>query len=149
MKDPAMNLASALIIASATVAGLLGSVHLLYTFSGNKLHPRDPAVVDAMMATHPVLTRQTTVWRATKGFNASHSLGVILFALVFGYLAGWHMGFLQQSMFLLTLGLGMLLAYVALAWRYWFSIPFRGIALATVLYAAALAALLLQGQASS
>ena len=41
-------------------------------------------------------------------------------------------------------GMATLLAYLALAWRYWFSIPFRGIALTSVLFAAGLLALWLQ-----
>jgi hypothetical protein len=136
-----MNLASALITASAAVTGLLGSIHMLYTFKGNKLHPRDEAVTLAMQSSHPVLTRETTVWRATKGFNASHSLGVMLFAVVFGYLSTWHAAVLHESAFLLALGMLTLLAYLALAWRYWFSIPLRGIALASALYGAGLVTL--------
>jgi hypothetical protein len=133
-----MNLAALLFTSSATVVGLLGSIHLLYTFYGSKLHPRDAATTAAMQASHPVLTRETTVWRAVKGFNASHSLGAILFGLVFGYLATQHLVLLQQSAFLLALGMGSLLAYLALARRYWFSIPRRGIALACALFAVGL-----------
>lgn len=139
-----MNLAALFFTTAATVIGLLGSVHLLYTFYGNKLHPRDAATAQAMATSHPVLTRETTMWRATKGFNASHSLGAILFALVFGYLALWHLPFLQQSLFLLSLGMGTLLAYLALAWRYWFRIPLRGIALTCALFAAGLLATCMQ-----
>lgn len=135
-----MSLAALFFTTAATVIGLLGSVHLLYTFYGNKLHPRDAATAQAMTTSHPVLTRETTMWRATKGFNASHSLGAILFALVFGYLALWHLPFLQQSWFLLGLGMATLLAYLALAWRYWFRIPLRGIALTCALFAAGLIA---------
>ena len=112
---------------------------MLYTFWGTKLEPRDAATMQAMQASHPGITRQTTVWRAVKGFNASHSLGALLFALVFGYLAGWHLGFLQRSVFLLSLGMGTLLVYCVLAWRYWFSVPQYGIALAAVLFAVGLA----------
>lgn len=135
-----MNLAALLFASSATVVGLLGSIHLLYTFHSSKLHPRDAATSLAMQATHPVLTQETTVWRAVKGFNASHSLGAILFGLVFGYLATQYTGLLQESAFLQALGMGTLLAYLALARRYWFSIPRRGIALACVLFAAGLLA---------
>jgi hypothetical protein len=131
-------LASSLIAASAALLLLLGSMHLLFTFSGSKLHPRDPAVKAAMMAAHPVITRETTVWRASIGFNASHSMGAMLFGLVYGYLALAHPAVLWQSTFLLALGLVTLLAYAVLAKRYWFHVPFRGIALATSLYAAAL-----------
>ena len=130
-----MNTAYILIAASAAVIGTLGSLHLLYTYHGNKLDPRDPAVREAMQRTTPVITRQTSVWRATKGFNASHSLGIIAFALVYGYLALWRSDVLGGSLFLLALGMAVLLAYLALARRYFFSVPFRGVALACVLYA--------------
>jgi len=130
-----MNAAHILIAASAAVLGTLGSLHLLYTYHGNKLDPRDPAVREAMQRTTPVITRQTSVWRATKGFNASHSLGIIAFALVYGYLALWRSDVLGGSLFLLALGMAVLLAYLALARRYFFSVPFRGVALACVLYA--------------
>jgi len=130
-----MNAAYLLIAASAVVLGALGSVHLLYTYHGNKLAPRDPAVRAAMERDTPFITRQTTVWRATKGFNASHSLGIIAFALVYGYLALWRAEVLGGSIFLLALGMVVLLAYLVLARRYFFSIPFRGVALACALYA--------------
>ena len=130
-----MNAAYILIAASAAVLGTLGCIHLLYTYHGNKLDPRDPTVRAAMERVNPVITRQTTVWRATKGFNASHSLGIIAFALVYGYLALWRSDMLGDSLFLLALGMAVLLAYLALARRYFFSIPFRGVALACVLYA--------------
>ncbi len=130
-----MNAASLLIAASATILGVLGAVHMLYTFRGNKLDPRDPAVRAAMEQTHPVITRQTTVWRATKGFNASHSLGLIAFAGVFGHLALWRSDVLAGSPFLLALGMGVLLAYLVLARRYFFSIPFWGVAFACAHFA--------------
>jgi len=130
-----MNAAYALIAASAAVLGALGCTHLLYTYHGNKLDPRDPSVRAAMERANPVITRQTTVWRATKGFNASHSLGIIAFAMVYGYLALWRSDVLGGSLFLSALGMAVLLAYLALARRYFFSIPFRGVALACALYA--------------
>jgi hypothetical protein len=130
-----MNAASLLIAAGAAVLGALGCIHLLYTFHGNKLEPRDPAVRAAMERANPVITRQTTVWRATKGFNASHSLGIIAFALVYGHLAVWRPEVLGASRFLLVLGMVVLLAHLALARRYFFSVPFRGVALACTLYA--------------
>ncbi len=91
-----------------------------------------------MREAHPLLTRKTTMWKAWVGFNASHSFGAILFGLVYGYLALLHRAFLFQSSFLLGLGLLMLAGYVFLGWRYWFSVPFRGIVVATISYLAAL-----------
>lgn len=123
------------IAASAAVLGVLGTLHLLFTFHGRRLDPRDPALRAAMERVHPVITRQTTVWRATKGFNASHSLGLIALAGVYGHLALWRPEVLAGSPFLLALGLGVQLAYLALAHRYFFSVPFRGVALACALFA--------------
>ena len=133
-----MVLAPYFIIASATVLGLLGCVHLVFTFYGNKFDPRDEMVTEALRVVSPNISRQTTMARAAKGFHASHSLGATLFALVWGYLALVHWTVLVQSPFLLALGMGVLLAYLALARCYWFSVPQRGIALANVLYAAGL-----------
>jgi hypothetical protein len=80
------------------------------------------------------------VGRAALGFHASHSLGLILFALVYIHLAGWHAVFLAQSAYLQVLGLCALLAWVAMARACWFEIPFRGMALAATLYLAGLVA---------
>ena len=131
----------ALITASAAIILLLGLVHLLYTFRGRKLHPRDDELEARMKEVTPVLTRKTTMWKAWVGFNASHSLGAILFGLIYGYLALLHSAFLLQSPFMLCLGLLLLAGYVFLGWRYWFSVPFHSIVVATVCYVTALALL--------
>lgn len=130
-----MPVAYLLIAAAVLVLGSLGLAHLLFTFRGNKLEPRDPAVRAAMERTHPVITRQTTMWRANKGFNATHSLGILAFAVVYGYLALRRPDVLGESPFLAATGMAVLLAYLALARRYFFSVPFRGVALACALYA--------------
>lgn len=138
-----MNTPALLVAASAAVVFLLGLAHLVYTFSGPKFDPREPELKARMMAVSPVISRQTTMWRAWIGFNASHSYGALLFGAVWAYLALAHPMFLFQSTFLLALGLLLLVAYVVLAKVYWFSIPFRGIVLAALLYCAGLAAYLL------
>lgn len=131
-----MNLSQALMLGAAGLLGAFGAVHLLYTYRGNKLEPRDPALRAAMERSNLVITRQTTVWRAGVGFNASHSLGMIALALVYGHLVLVRPDVLAASPFLAGLGLAALLAYLVLARRYFFSIPFRGMALASTLYAA-------------
>jgi hypothetical protein len=132
-----MSLPSGLMLGAAIIIGLLGAVHLLYTFRGPKLLPRNPAVVHAMQGSALVLTKETSVWRAWLGFNASHGLGAVLFALVFGHLALQAPVLLFGSPFLQALALLVLTAWLALAWRYWFRIPFAGIALAFLLTLAA------------
>ena len=131
-------MATALIAAGAAIVFVLGTLHLVYTFHGPKLLPRDRDLPAQMARSTLVLTRETTVWKAWIGFNASHSLGAILFGAVYGYLSLAHSAFLFQSTFLLSLGLVFLLGYTFLGKRYWFSVPFRGILLATALYVGAL-----------
>ncbi len=134
-----MNIiAASLVAASAAIALLLGCIHLLYTFYGQKLFPRDPALLARMQEISPVITRQTTMWKAWIGFNASHSYGLILFGVIYGYLALVHRVLLLQSAFLLSIGLGLLLGYVILCKKYFFRIPLVGMLLATALYVAAL-----------
>jgi hypothetical protein len=74
------------------------------------------------------------VWKAWIGFNASHSLGAILFGAVFGYLALKQPMLLFHSYFLGFTGLIALGAYLTLARLYWFSRPLQCIALAFLCY---------------
>jgi len=128
--------AGTLIAASAAIVFGLGALHLVLTFHGPKLTPRDAALQEAMRTVSPVLTRETTMWKTWVGFNASHSLGAILFGLVYGYMALLHPAFLFDSTFLLAVGFVMLATYTVLAKVYWFRVPFRGIVAALILYSA-------------
>lgn len=132
------RLAPYLLTGSAAILLVLGLLHLLYTFHGPKLLPRDADLQGRMSAVSPVITRETTMWKAWVGFNASHSFGAILFGLVYGYLALFHPAFLFESAFLLVVGLVLLGGYTFLGVRYWFSVPFRGILASLILYASAL-----------
>jgi hypothetical protein len=127
-------LASILMVLSAAIILALGVLHLIYTFSGKKLTPRDPALQVRMAQVSPVITRQTTMWKGWVGFNASHSYGAILFGLVYGYLAVVHREILFNSPFLLAVGLAMLGGWLFIGKVYFFSTPFRGILLATICY---------------
>jgi len=131
---------SLLIAASAAVIFGLGLLHLIYTFRGPKLHPRDADLEARMKAVSPVISRQTTMWKAWIGFNASHSYGALLFGAVYGYLALVHGAFLFASPFLLVLGALMLAAYAVLGRLHWFSVPYYGILLSAALYALGLIA---------
>ena len=133
-----MPVAPILIAASAAIILALGCIHLLYTFTGNKLTPRESELEGRMKQVSPQISRETTMWKTWVGFNASHAGGAILFGLLYGYFALWHHDFLRNSVFLSGLGATWLVAYCVLGKRYWFSVPFRGIALATALYVAGL-----------
>lgn len=132
------NIAPILIATSAGIVFALGALHLLYTWSGDKFRPRDSELEARMKAISPMLTRETTMWRAWTGFDASHGLGAMLFGAVYADLAIGEHEVLFASPLLLSIGWGFLAALVWLARRYWFSIPFRGISCAALLYSVAL-----------
>jgi hypothetical protein len=131
--------AKVLMVLSASIVLTLGVVHLVYTFWGPNLTPRDPALQVSMNQSSPVITKETTMWRCWVGFNASHSMGLILFGLIFGYLALAHGQLLFRSPFLLIVGLAMLGGFVVLAKVYWFSAPFKGVSISLACYVASIA----------
>jgi hypothetical protein len=118
--------ATILMVLSASIIFTLGVVHLVYTFWGPKLTP-------------PVITKETTMWRCWVGFNASHSMGLILFGLVFGFLALAHGQLLFQSPLLLAVGLAMLGGLVVLCKVYFFSVPLAVISISLAWYVASIA----------
>jgi hypothetical protein len=134
------GIASLLVIASAAIVFVLGLLHLFHTYRGPMLHPRDAGVLEGMQRTSPRITRETTIWRAYVGFNVTHSLGLLLFGAIYAWLALAAPALLFGSLFLRVLGLLMLAACVVLARLYFFSVPFRCVVVATVLYVAGLVA---------
>jgi hypothetical protein len=131
--------ARVLMVVSASIAFTLGVVHLVYTFWGPNLTPRDSALEISMRQISPVITKETTIWRCWVGFNASHSMGLILFGLIFGFLAAAHGQLLFHSLFLLVVGLAMLGGFVVLSKIYFFSAPFAGMSVALACYIASIA----------
>ena len=126
-------------VLSAGIVLTLGAIHFVYTFRGPKLTPRDPALQISMSQISPVITKETTIWRCWVGFNASHSMGLILFGLVFGYLALAHGELLFHSPFLLVVGLAMLCGFVVLSKLYFFSVPLLGISISLACYVSSIA----------
>lgn len=135
-----MAAAKVLMASSAMIALLLGVIHWVYTFSGTNLLPRDSSLRAAMSEAPLSITRETTVFRAWLGFNASHSMGLLLFGLLFGFLALYHPELLFGSAFLLAVGFATLAGYLVLCKLYWFSVPLAGVILALVCYAASIVA---------
>jgi hypothetical protein len=131
--------AKILMILSASIMFLLGVIHLAYTFQGPKLTPRDPALHISMSQISPVITKETTMWRCWVGFNASHSVGLILFGLVFGFLAFAHGELLFHSPFLLVVGIAVLCCFVVLCKLYFFSVPLTGVAISLACYLSSIA----------
>lgn len=127
-----------LILASCAIVFGLGTAHLALTFFSNRFEPRDPELAARLRTVSPIISRDTTMWRAAQGFHISHSMGPMLLGLVYGYLTIWHFPLLLGSNFLMTLGGLTLLSYLVTARIYWFKVPLRGIALALILYLAGL-----------
>jgi hypothetical protein len=128
--------AKILMVLSAGIVFMLGVFHLVYTFWGTNLMPRDSALQISMSQISPLITKETTMWRCWIGFNASHSMGLILFGLVFGYLAIAHDRILFQSPFLLVVGFATLAGYVVLCKLYFFRAPLAGISISLACYVA-------------
>src|SRR5258708_4652182 len=126
-------------VLSASIIFALGVVHLVYTFWGPKLTPRNPALQISMSQIAPVITKETTMWRCLVGFNANHSIGLFFFGLLFGFVAFALCQILFQSPFLLVVGLAMLGGFVVLCKVYFFSVPLAGISISLACYVASIA----------
>jgi hypothetical protein len=119
-----------LLVTGALIFGVLGSIHLFYTFVGNRFDPRDAAARAAMESTSPMISRRMSMWQAWIGFNGSHSLGAIVFAAFVLLLALRHMDFLRAHPAFAWLAFANAAAWFAVGARYWFRIPLTGIGLA-------------------
>jgi hypothetical protein len=121
---------------SASILLTLGTMHLTLTFWGTGLTPTDPTLQTSMRTTSPVLTPETTMWRCWTGFNATHSMALILFGLIYGYLALAHPQLLFRSPFLLLVGLATLASLVVLCKLYFFRSPLIWVSTSLLFYVA-------------
>jgi hypothetical protein len=130
-------------LASAAVIFSLGTLHLVYTFFGTKLRPRDPALQVRMTEVFPGITKDATMWSCWMGFNVSHSMAAMLFGLVYGYLAIAQSSLLFSSPYLLTVGFLMMGGLLVVGKVYWFSAPVIGIGISLSCYVASIVAALI------
>lgn len=79
------------------------------------------------------------MWRCWMGFNATHSMGLILFGLTYGYLALAHDQLLFRSPFLLLVGLVMLAGLIVVCTLYFFRGPLIGVSISFVFYVVSIA----------
>jgi hypothetical protein len=130
-----------LLVTGGTLFGVMGVLHAWYTFRDiarpRRLVPENPAVAEAMAATGVRIARGgTTMWRAWVGFNFSHSLGLVVFAIcAIGLGLVLNSVRVPRSFLLLPPAVGSI--YVLLAARYWFRIPVAGTALGTLCFVVA------------
>lgn len=136
-------IASGLMLASAAVTFSLGTLHLVYTFFGTKLRPRDPALQVRMTEVFPGITKDAAMWSCWMGFNVSHSMAAMLFGLIYGYLGIVQSSLLFSSPYLLTVGFLMMGGLLVVGKVYWFSAPVIGIGISLSCYVASIVAALI------
>lgn len=139
-----MNWPAILIALAGLLMAALGSIHLLYTLRGQRLDPVDHTLIVAMRRTPMHITRETDMWRAWLGFNASHSLGVIGFGTMLAGLAVSDAQLFSGHPLLAIWALAIVAGYLWIARVCWFSVPRRGLLTALCLLAAGLLAMLLR-----
>lgn len=125
-------------IAGSGIFLVLGSLHLYYTFFTNKFLAKNRNTVTEMKDTHPLITRDTTMWKAWIGFNASHSIGAMFLGAINILLAVRHFTLLRHSIGLMGLTILVSVFYLWLAKRYWFRVPLLGIMISVVCFLVAL-----------
>ena len=128
-----------LIGSSAAILFYLGTIHLMYTVFTRNFSPTDAQLETAMQQVAPRISSQMTMWKAWIGFNVSHSMGLLLFGLIYGYVAVCRWEELRTSYFLGGIGLLMLVGYIVLARMFWFKAPLTAVSAAMLLYAAGFA----------
>lgn len=129
-----MNWARYLWITGSAIIGVLGTVHLLYTFFSNKFHPRSETLLEEMKSVSPVLTKDISIWNAWVGFNGSHSSGIIFIAVINIFLAIKFFPALRESHFYFIFNIVTLVFYVFLAGKFWFSKPLIGACITLACY---------------
>lgn len=129
-------LAQHLMLIAAGIVLAMGSGHMVLTFFSRAFFPRDETLKEKMQSTAARFNTRMQMWNAWIGFNASHSMGPMLFGLIYGYLSLMHPEFLLSSQFLMWLGAAALAFYLFLAMRYWFYLPLIGITVSLSFYIA-------------
>jgi hypothetical protein len=120
-------------LAAAAIIGILGLLHLIYTVRDivsrpRYFVPRDPAVLDAMRGTTAALAPNGhDYWSILLGIHLTHSIGLLLFALLIVLTVVTPLPALKPLM----IGVGLVLTFIA--WQFFFHVPLIGVALATAL----------------
>lgn len=121
------------VVGAAVIYGLLGVAHAVYTLHDILRRPRyfrprnHELVADLRATTVALAPGGRDYWAASLGFHLSHSIGVLLLALLILISGNAGLGWLLPLLVLVSA------AYALIAWRFWFRIPFVGCVLATVL----------------
>ncbi len=112
----------------------LGSMHLYLTFFTRKFSSANHHMIQEMKLSSPLLTKQTTMWKAWVGFNASHSIGVLFIGSINLFLIWKYYSVLSSDYYYFIFNIFISGVYVWLARKYWFRIPFIGTCFTFVCY---------------
>jgi len=113
---------------------VLGSIHMFYTFFTNKFSSKNESLISEMKKSSPVLTNETTIWKAWIGFNASHSSGAMFIGVINFLIATNYFEEFLSNHFYYIFNIITILFYLILAKKYWFKIPFIGILITLICY---------------
>ena len=119
--------------AAAAIIAVLAVLHLAYTLHDlfgqpRYFTPRDRALLEAMRATNLSLAPTgRDFWSAMLGFHLTHSIGLLLFALLIVLSVTTPLPALRPLL------IGIALVLTLIAWRCWFHIPLMGCAAVSVL----------------
>jgi hypothetical protein len=120
---------------AAGIFALLALIHLVYTLRDFGSRPRyfrptDLDVLAAMQSSRTAIAPNgPDYWRGVLGFHLSHSIGVLLLALLIAVTTKYAIAWLKPVLILVGV------AYAGISWRCWFAMPTAGIAIATSLMA--------------
>lgn len=137
MPDPAWLPVSVPLIGAAVIYGLLGLAHAVYTLHDVLRRPRyfrpgnHELVADLQATTVALAPGGRDYWTASLGFHLSHSIGVLLLALLILVSHSAGLAWLLPLLILVSA------TFALIAWRFWFRIPLVGCVLATALLIAA------------
>lgn len=117
---------------------ILGIVHLIFTFFSNKFLSKNEKMILEMKSSSPIISNETTMWKAWIGFNASHSSGVIFIGIINIYMVCNFWSALKTDLFFFIFNILIVGFYLWLAKKYWFKVPFFGILLTFICFVVAL-----------
>jgi len=118
----------------SSIFATLGIIHLYYTFFSNKFSSRNEKALEEMKTSHPLISRETTLWKAWIGFNASHSSGAIFIGIMNIYIISNFYPTVKNGVFFFLFNIVTVGFYLWLAKRYWFKAPFFGILLTLICF---------------
>lgn len=118
----------------SSIFATLGIIHLYYTFFSNKFSSRNEKALEEMKTSHPLISKETTLWKAWIGFNASHSSGAIFIGVMNIYVVSNFYATVENHMFFFLFNIATAGFYLWLARKYWFKVPFFGILLTLICF---------------